>query len=109
MFSTGEELEELLDEKWMADLKYFENYIATLSESNMWSDVSGEIISIIGELYQEPGILREILEGKADEAQIEYIYVSGAYKEPFESRKRAVVAFWREQKDAMERRRALQS
>lgn len=106
-FSSGYDLTSLQWEKWGGDLEYFNSYIAVLEESEDWAASRGEIISIIKDLYNEPGILREIMEANFDEATIEYIYVSSADKTPFEIRKRNVIEFWREQRDAQRRRNSL--
>ena len=94
--TNGEDLETLLDEEYLSDRIYMNNYIATMRGIPAWDAYAESIIAKINAILQVRGALRWIMEGRFDEASIEYIYPSSAYQEPFASRQRKVIDFWDE-------------
>lgn len=92
--SSGEDLQTLLDEEYLSDRQYMNNYIETMRGIPAWDPYSSSIISKIERILQVRGALRWIMEGRFDEATIEYIYPSSAYQEPFSSRQQNVIRFW---------------
>lgn len=94
-YFSGNDLEELTSEKYFGWITYAESYMDALDSMTEWSDVKARIQHIILELQDNRRALVEVFESKADEATIEYLYVS--YKDhakSFDRRKQAVVRFW---------------
>ena len=97
--SSGEDLSTLLEEEYLSDRLYMNNYIATMEGLPEWDAYRSKLKAQIERILQVRGALVWIMEGKFDEATIEYIYPSSAYQEPFSSRQRKVLAFWDEMEE----------
>lgn len=97
--NSGEDLYTLLEEEYLSDRVYMNNYIDTMKGIPAWDAYSAEIIDKINRILKVRGALRWIMEGRFDEATIEYIYPSSAYQEPFTIRQRKVIEFWDEMEE----------
>lgn len=94
-YYSGDDLEDLTSEKYFSWLTYADNYMNTLDSMSEWQDVRARIEHIILKLQDNPRALVEVFESNADEATIEYLYLS--YKDhskSFDKRKNSVVKFW---------------
>lgn len=94
-YYSGDDLEDLTSEKYFSWLTYADNYMNTLDSMSEWQDVIARIEHIILKLQDNPKFLVEVFESKADEATIEYLYLS--YKDhskAFDKRKNNVLRFW---------------
>lgn len=94
-YYSGDDLEDLTSEKYFSWLTYADNYMNTLDSMSEWVDVRARIEHIILKLQDNPRALVEVFESKADEATIEYLYVSYEdHSRSFDKRKNSVVKFW---------------
>lgn len=98
-YYTGDDLDELVKEKYMTVQTYMETYIDVLQYEDGWSGARDEVISIIQDmLAKNPERLLQIYEGDYDEVQFYYIIESNQTDPtPFYRRRQNTVAFWRRQ------------
>lgn len=94
-YYSGDDLEDLTSEKYFSWLTYADNYMNTLDSMSEWSDVRARIEHIILKLQDNQRALVEVFESKADEATIEYLYLSYKdHSQEFDKRKNNAVRFW---------------
>lgn len=94
-YYSGDDLDELNSEKYFDWMTYSDNYMNALDSMMAWEDVRNRIEQIILKLQDKPKALVEVFESDAEEATIEYLYVS--YKDhslTFDKRKKNVLRFW---------------
>lgn len=91
----GRYLDDVLREKFLANSKYFDNYLTQWSEHSAGHAGFSTVVSIIRDLADNnPDALNAILEADYDETKLEYIYPTSAYPEEFGVRQNRVVRFW---------------